>query len=47
MIWVGSKGHEARFNPSILLTDRPSILCGPTLNSRSFCAVLASRDDNQ
>jgi hypothetical protein len=27
--------------------DRPSILCGPTLDSRSFCAVLASRDEGK
>jgi len=25
--------------------DRPSIHCGLTLDSRSFCAVLASRDE--
>jgi tetratricopeptide (TPR) repeat protein len=44
MIWL-DRAYEARFKASIL-RSRPSILCGPTLNSRISGAVSASRHDS-
>jgi hypothetical protein len=43
--WL-NKGYEARFKASILMRRR-SIRCGPTLDSRSLCAVLAFRDEGK